>query len=271
MVNDMNCTTAKEHWELYHDSEGDAQLYLEINEHLARCAACGEWFERQQSFEASLLARLRGDSRSDDMWTRLEGQVCKATPKTSQNWSSLLRYIAFAASIVLIGVLWRFVGNSHPWASDLTRLVSACHERLAGGSDPLQFESESDLAVEAYLKNRVSFPVRCPPRQDAGFAVRGGGVCTLGDAPAAYVHGLVDAEKVSVFILPHERIAEFGLDRDALQHSRVVHQRVGEVEVVFAAVDQNIVVVVGQQSPTRLERVVRAYGTYPETQAHDAA
>jgi hypothetical protein len=267
----MNCTTAQEHWELYHDSEGESQLYLEVNDHLSRCAACREWFERQQSFEASLLARLRGDSRSDDMWTRLEGQLCKTTSATSRNWSSLLRYVAVAASIVLMGVLWRFAGNSHSRALDLTGLVSVCHERLAGGSDPLQFESESDLAVEAYLKNRVSFPVRCPPRQDAGFAVRGGGVCTLGDAPAAYVHGLVEAEKVSVFILPRERLAEFGLDGDALQHLRIVHQRVGEFEVVFAAVDQNIVAVVGQQSPARLERVMRAYGTYPETHAHDAA
>lgn len=267
----MNCATAQEHWELYHDSEGDAQLYLEINDHLARCASCQEWFERQRSFEASLLARLRGDSRSDDMWTRLEDQLCKTTSATSRTWSSLLRYVAVAASIVLMGVLWRFAGDAHSRESNLTRLVSVCHERLVGGSDPLQFESESDLAVEAYLKNRVSFPVRCPPRQNAGFAVRGGGVCTMGDAPAAYVHGLVEAEKVSVFILPRERIAEFGLDEDALQHSRVVHQRVGEFEVVFAAVDQNIVVVVGQQSSMRLERVVRAYGTYPETPAQDAA
>jgi len=149
--------------------------------------------------------------------------------------------------------------------------MSEHHERLAGGSESPQFESESDLAVEAYLRNRVTFPVRCPPRQDAGFAVRGGGVFKLGDAPAAYVHGLVDAERVSVFILPRERLALFGLEPDSLKGLRVVHRRIGTLDVILAAIDQNLVVVVGRQTLDRLERVVRAYGTYPETHSHDAA
>jgi hypothetical protein len=74
-----------------------------------------------------------------------------------------------------------------------------------------------------------------------------------------------------VFIFPRERLTQFGLEQDAFKDSKVVHQRIGSVEVVLSAVDQNIVVVVGRQTPDRLEQVVRAYGTYPETHSHDAA
>ena len=267
----MHCTSARSNWELYHDSEGDSQLYREVNEHLARCPGCRQWFNEQQAFEGDVTTRLRDVSPSPLVWARVEQLLGEEMPAPVRRGVPLLRYLAVAASLLALMAVWQFSGDAGAASSDLTGLVSAHHEQLAGGYDQLQFESESDLAVEAYLKNRVTFPVRCPPRQDAGFAVRGGGVFTIGGAPAAYVHGLVEAEKVSVFILPRERLVQFGLDQDSLQGSRVVHRRIGTLEVVLAGVDQNLVVVVGRQSPERLERVVRAYGTYPENHGHDAA
>jgi anti-sigma factor RsiW len=268
----MNCTSARSNWELYHDSEGDAQLYREVNDHLARCAACREWFDEQQTFEGELTARLCGEQPSVELWDQIEQALSNPTAeKPSSRLLPILRYVALAASFLGIIAAWQWAKAPLNDSPDLAGLVSAHHERLATGSDTLQYESESDLAVEAYLKSRVSFPVRCPPRQDAGFEVRGGGVLTIRDTPAAYVHGLVEAEKVSVFIFPRERLTQFGLEQDAFKDSKVVHQRIGSVEVVLSAVDQNIVVVVGRQTPDRLEQVVRAYGTYPETHSHDAA
>ena len=34
----MTCTEARQQWNLYHDSEGDAELHFQVNEHLAMCA-----------------------------------------------------------------------------------------------------------------------------------------------------------------------------------------------------------------------------------------
>lgn len=267
----MNCTSIRSNWELYHDSEGDSQLYRDLNEHLARCPACRQWFDEQQGFEGEVTSRLREVSPSPELWTRIERSLPIGNSQESRPFLPLLRFLAVAASLLAIIATWQWVREITTDSPDLTGLMSVHHERLAGGSESLQFESESDLAVEAYLKNRVTFPVRCPPRQDAGFAVRGGGVFELGDAPAAYVHGLVDAERVSIFILPRERLAQFGLEQGSLKELRVAHRRIGTLDVVLAAIDQNLVIVVGRQTRDRLERVVRAYGTYPETHSHDAA
>ncbi len=265
----MNCKRTRQLWELYRDSEGDAQLYLQVNEHLTGCPECTRWFDRQQSFEVDLAEKLREGTRNEELWAGIEAQL-PATPRLISRRSTLiLPLLGVAAAILVLVAAWQYMpaaeGNS-----ELAERVSGCHERLVAGQEQLQFASRSDLEVEAYLKKRVAFPVRCPPRQDAGFEVRGGGVCSVGNSPVAYVHGLVGMNKVSVFILPLERLGEFSRDRDALQRAEIVHSRHGELETVLSAIDRNIVVVVGQESPKRLERVVRAYGTYPHTLPHDA-
>lgn len=266
--NDMSCERARGLWELYSDSEGNSQLYQEINEHLARCEACAGWYERQSRFESALSAKLREGTPAANVWTRIEHSL----PAANDRSFSVIRVFAAVAACALIALsIWRFGNTSEEVDSDLTTLVSRYHERLATGDEQLQFVSKSDLAVEEYLKRQVTFPVRCPPRQDAGFEVRGGGICTVGELPAAYVHGLVGSDKVSIFILPRERLAEFGHERDALMSADVVYRRQGNLGVVVAAIHRNLVVVVGQEPPERLERVVRAYGTYPDPESHDAA
>ena len=51
----MNCNEARQHWNLYHDSEGDAELHFRISEHLAGCADCAQWFSQQSRLEGLLV------------------------------------------------------------------------------------------------------------------------------------------------------------------------------------------------------------------------
>lgn len=266
--NDMTCDRARELWELYSDSEGDSQLYQDVNRHLTHCPCCATWYEQQTRFEMGVSAMLRKGTPTPAVWARIEDSL----PAAKGRFIPLARILGGLAACLLLAVaISQFISTTDSAGTDLTRLVSACHERLTTGEEPIQFASESDLDVEAYLKRRVSFPVRCPPRQDAGFEVRGGGVCSVGDSPAAYVHGLVGGGKVSVFILPRERLADFAQERDALLTTDVVYRQYGAVGMAMAAIDRNLVVVVGQEPPEQLERVVRAYGTYPESDPQDAA
>lgn len=266
--NDMTCDRVRGLWELYGDSEGDSQLYQDVNRHLARCQACANWYERQTRFESDFSANLRAGTPTPEVWKRIEDSL----PVTNTRSTPSARILAaVAACLLVVFFVWRALSPTDGIDTDLTRLVSACHQRLASGDEQLQFASESDVEVEAYLKRRVSFPVRCPPRLDAGFEVRGGGVCSVGGSPVAYVHGLVGNDKVSIFILPRERLADFVHERDALRQADVIYRRSGTVGMVMAAIDRNLVVVVGQERPEQLERVVRAYGTYPEPHTHDAA
>jgi len=265
----MNCEEVRQHWELYYDSEGDSEVYLRINEHLAACQSCAKWFFQQAKLEDVVTAKLAAAQPTAELWRRVLSETGVAQPATTRGWSFFSPFFALAASLALIVGIWQFRAPSEP--DHLSMLTAAVHEELADGSQRVEFASVSDEAVEGYLKRRVTFPVRCPPRKDAGFAVRGGGVCTIAGDQAAYVVGQVENKDVSIFILPAERLAHFVHEREVLGREAIHHCREGKYEMVLAKIDRNIVVVIGQGSPVELERVVRAYGTYPEPPQSDAA
>ncbi len=261
----MNCEDVRQHWELYYDSEGDSELYLQINEHLAVCQRCATWFLQQAQFEDAVTAKLAAAEPTVGLWQRVLFESGVARPAAARGWSFFSPGMALAASLLLIAGAWQFTRKRPP--EHLSELTAVVHRQLTDESEQIEFNSLSDVAVEEYLKDRVSFPVRCPPRKDAGFEVRGGGVCTIAGDAAAYVVGRVESKDVSIFIFPAERLRQFLPERDMLSREAVHHCREGEYDMVLAQVDRNIVVVIGRGSPEKLERVVRAYGTYP----HDPA
>jgi anti-sigma factor RsiW len=265
----MNCDETRRHWELYYDSEGDSELFLKINEHLAECPRCAKWFFQQGQFEELVTAKLSAGEPTAELWDRVLSEVGLARPVAARGWMFFSPFMAIAASLLLVVGSWRMMSGQEP--EHLAALTAAVHRGFAEQHTPIDFSSISDQEVEQYLKTRVSFPVRCPPRQDAGFAVRGGGVCTIAGNLAAYVIGEVENQNVSIFVLPVERLAQFVHERDVLSREAVHHCQEGGYDMVLAKIDRNIVVVIGKGSPEQLERVVRAYGTYPETPPPNAA
>jgi len=261
----MNCDEVRQHWELYYDSEGDSELYLQVNEHLAACQGCAQWFFQQAQFEDAMTAKLAAVEPTVELWQRVLSETGVARPAAARAWSFFGPFLALAAVVLLAVGVWQFALRRPP--EHLSALAAMVHQQLIDESERIEFNSRSDIDVEEYLKQRVSFPVRCPPRKDAGFEVRGGGVCTMAGDSAAYVIGRVEDRDVSIFILPAERLAQFAHERDVLSREAVHHCREGEYDMVLAKIDRNIVVVIGRSSPERLERVVHAYGTYP----HDPA
>jgi anti-sigma factor RsiW len=265
----MNCNEVRRHWELYHDSEGDSELYLAVNEHLAGCLHCSEWYAQQSTLEHAIEAKLVAFQPTTKLWDRVLQHAGLAEPAAPRGWSFLGTALAIAATLLISVGVWQVWPTTQP--EHLSQFAAAVHQQLTNGAAEIEFTSGFDEEVEAYLKNRVTFPVRCPPRKDAGFTVRGGGVCKIAGKPAAYVVGQVGEGAVSIFILPEERLAEFAHERDALRRNRFHHCQEKECDMVLAKIDRNIVLVIGQGRPDQLEKVVRAYGTYPHGPVTKAA
>ena len=257
----MKCNEARQHWNLYYDSEGDVELHFRIEQHLADCPDCAEWFRQQSRLEGLLVAKLAAPAPTSELWNRMLVGSGLKKPAGARRWMLVSGAAACAAAVALF--VWSGRQLSQDAQNDLVGLTSNWHERLASGAEPLQFRSDSDLEVEDYLRRQVTFPVRCPPRKDTGFAVAGAGVCRLADQPAAYLSGHVDTTPVSIFVMPQESLAVFPGHRDTPQGS-VRRRRAGSLETVFGVIDRNAVLVVGQTDPATLERVLRAYGTYPD-------
>jgi anti-sigma factor RsiW len=258
----MNCNEARHHWNLYHDSEGDAELHFQIGEHLAVCPDCAAWFSQQSRLESLLAEKLGSQPPTPELWDQVLSRCGLAQPAPARRWLWLAGVAACAAAL-LVAALWygHFSRASPP---DLAKLTAEWHQRLVDGEETVQFHSQSDQIVETYLKERVAFPVRCPPRKNAGFAVQGAGVCKRAAQPIAYLVGEVEETPVSIFILPAESLATFPYQLEAVRRDKTHSCREGPYTMLLRVIDRNAVLVIGQTKLECLEKVLNAYGSYPE-------
>lgn len=256
----MNCQDARRHWSLFHDSEGDAALFAKVNSHLAECPSCAGWFEQQSHVEHVIKEKLSPAPRDASMWERLASRVGDQSATTRKARPLLLSAIA----VVVVASLLLAFGDA--WFSrrddQVTKAAIDYHERLTDGRDWFDLASHSDLEVEAYLRRRVTFPVRCPPRQDSGFHVSGAGVKQLAETQAAYLVGTVNEDPISIFIFPRTARDLFDHPKDEIDAGILGWQHAG-YRFLLREFDQNLVLVIGQGDASRLRRVLRAYGSYP--------
>jgi anti-sigma factor RsiW len=253
----MNCHDVRAQWSLRRDSEGDPQWYVRIEDHLSACTECRQWFAEQNRLENLVVATLGGADPSAALWKRALARA-GLSRRPHRRW--LLRLAAAACiTILLAGALGWLRWRDQSVPNRIARASVQWHGRLVSGEETLQFASDSDVQVEQYLRRRVSFPVRCPPRKDAGFDVEGAGVLRIGDWPAAYLYGSVRSEPVSLFVLP---LTSGG--GSIPSPGGTTHRRQAGHQVSMAAFDRNLVVVVGRAGELDLERLLRAYGSYPE-------
>ncbi len=260
----MNCDETRRHWNLYHDSEGDAALHLAINEHLASCPACAEWFYKQSQFEDLLTQHLAPQPADPQLWQSVLAGAGVLAPTTRATFVRPVLLIACLAVAFLMAVSVALLQVTHPSGGppSLSAQAATWHNRLAGGELAASFQSASDLEVEDYLRRQVSFPVRCPPRRDAGFAVAGAGTCEFGGKQAAYLVGNVEQTPVSIFVLARDSLSAFPHQAAALRKESVHRCREGQYDMAMSAIDKNVVLVVGRAKPEALEKVLVAYGSY---------
>lgn len=259
----MNCNEARQHWNLYYDSEGDAELHFRIGKHLGMCPECAQWFAQQSRFE-NLLGEKLASPPTAELWSQVLGRCgLLAKPARARRRAWLVACAACAAAVVVVA-FWlanRLPPSPEP---DLAKLTAAWHQRLVDGRETVQFPNESDLAVEHFLRDRVTFPVRCPPRKDAGFAVQGAGIGRLAEQPTAYLSGQVGDAPVSIFVLPRDSLAAFPQQQEALRQEKTHRCQEGEYAMILGVIDRNAVLVVGRTQPASLEKVLKAYGSYPD-------
>lgn len=265
----MKCHETRKLFPLYYDSEGDAEVQLQIGDHLGMCPDCARWFFEQGRLEDTLVRKLREGQPTKPMWDRIGSQCVSSEPVAERHWTrfNVSLFLAACAAMIIIGV-WYLDKDAHDFPQpDLTGLSVALHEDLASGREAVKLASRSPTEVEDYLQKEVSFPVRCPPRDDAGFQLEGGGVCHFNTDPVAYVVGEVNGRRVSVFILPRESLVRFPPLREALRGHATFFDRRGDCGVVIKEIDQNLVLVVGSIESQQLMRVLKAYGSYQEHEA----
>jgi anti-sigma factor RsiW len=258
----MTCTAARRHWMLYLDSEGDPALHLGVAEHLAACPACAAWFAGQERLERAVAHSLTRGAEAPGLWERV--LVRTGLQRPPRRGGRRLLLMGGAAAVLLLAT---WLGLALWWPAgqpELARDAAGLHERWLRGEVRPDFASTSDHDVDRYLKSAAPFRVRCPPRSDVQFAVEGAGVLRLNGATAAYIVGRVRQVAVSVLVLDRSSLAAFPRDRDHLAGGGRRLCREGDVEMVEGVVAENVVIVVGRAPPETLEKLLDAYGSYPD-------
>jgi len=261
----MNCHEARQHWNLYYDSEGTPDLFQQINKHLESCPECTAWYRRHEVLEEELTRRLSAGEATPELWASILPTSATQPAGGGASRRLLLSLVAVLAASVLVAVgitLWPKPKAAEP-IDDLAQMSAQQHRALLAGNEPVEFRSSSDLEVEAFLRKRVTFRVRCPPRKDTGFMVSGAGTCQFHGQKTAYLVGKLDGGDVSIFILSRDALKQFPRQSDLLKQAKAVECRDGRYRLAMAAIDNNVVLVVGRTSCSKLSRVVQAYGTYP--------
>src|SRR5262249_61788829 len=82
----MNCNEARQHWNLYHDSDGDAELHFRISEHLAACPDCAQWFSQQSRLESLLVDKLRTQPPTPELSDQGLRRSDLKQPAPSRRW-----------------------------------------------------------------------------------------------------------------------------------------------------------------------------------------
>ena len=270
-VGNMDCKQVRSHWSIFYDSEGDSEIHFGIEQHLESCEQCRKWFDGQERIERRLTTALnQSDSGNESFvnWDQVlaeSGVVpSKPSPKTQRRVSrTLITLAALAASVLVFISFWVLQSRSNESIPSLLRESIAVHRFVATGSLRPDFESTSDIEVDRYLVRRASFPVRCPPRKDSGFEVNGAGMYQLEGHSVAYVVGSVDSQPISVFVLPKDQLELIPHDKRPEMERQAQFQTTPEWLVAYAVIDKNLVLVVGNATQAKLEKVLSSYGTYP--------
>jgi anti-sigma factor RsiW len=259
----MNCNEVRHYWTLYVDSEGEAELHLRLNGHLAHCTACADWFARQLRLERALKARLRTAETMPGLWDRVLDRA-RVRPKAVRRRTALLvsgGILAVATVLLAVFLGLRDLGGSP--APHLSARAAKLHDQWLRGEVRPDIVSTSDQEVDRYLKAKAPFRVHCPPRTDVNFAVQGAGLCSLqGDKQAAFIVGRVGHDSVSILVLERRNLSAFPHDADQLRGGRRHRCREGGYHMVAGVTADNVVVVIGVAPPEALEKLLDAYGSY---------
>jgi hypothetical protein len=254
----MNCTETRQHWMLYLDSEGNAELHLRIGDHIVGCPMCAKWFAEQHQVEKRINEELSTGEASLDLWGRVLTKAgFQQQPARRRRWPAVVGGLAAAAMLLVALVVGLQIrGQSQP--TEIARSAAEWHEQWQRGNVHPDFASTSDQEVDLYLKAKVAFRVHCPPRTDVNFTVQGAGVCFMKDQrQAAYIVGHVGKAPVTILVLDRASLEEF-------PQGGFYHSREGTYQVASGVIANNVVIVIGTTTPDVLERLLNAYGSYHE-------
>ena len=208
----MDCNTAQSKVFPYVDGELTAEVRDQVEAHLERCAACRRLVDLEFAFRNAYVDRLRPDpapARVRDHVITLLDDLHRGPHARRGQWR-LKRFGLCAAAALLVGVgvgagiaLQSYIATGTPLV-DLADAAVEQHQKLVRDLLPPDIKDVSPRAAQEWFRKRLAFNVTLPDLKTERLRLLGGRISHLGDIEVAALEYQVDANNVSLFIIPEE-------------------------------------------------------------------
>lgn len=202
----LECEELRLLLDAFEDNELDGVTSLSVQEHLDACAACRAHHFWHAEARAA-LRRLRADTPGAPaaLRARISEQL---RPRSAAWWKP-----AAAAIFVFLAGLGAWHFRPAAAAAEAMEYVHN-HTTSLARPDRVKFATADAAAAEAWLRERLDFPLHVPRQPPAGYRLAGARLCSVGRVKVAYLlfEGSGAERPLSLFIGPAGSCPTSGLE-----------------------------------------------------------
>lgn len=207
----VECEAAKRLIHPYVDGELDAGHVLEVDQHVAECAACAQAVERVRAVGSAVSGAGLRFSAPAGLRERVEAElrpqpVASADASRSSSW----KYLAVAATLFAASLLAFQLTRGGSRSDLMVAEVVEAHVRSLMANHLLDVASSDKHTVRPWFTGKIDFSPTVVDFKEHGYPLLGGRLDMLGSEPAAalvYQHG---KHTINVFIRPEGKIVPVG-------------------------------------------------------------
>ena len=203
----MACQVEKDRIAAYADGELDLGCSLEVERHLADCAACAAVLKNHQALRSALGQAALYHAAPPKLTLRVRSAVRKEAKVPGWGRFPAWRWIAAGAPVVSMAALgWALVtirGTPSPGELLNQEIVSA-HVRSLMGAHLMDFPSSDQHTVKPAFSGRIDFSPEVKDLASEGFTLLGGRLDYLDQRPVAALIYQRRKHILNLFIWPSE-------------------------------------------------------------------
>ena len=215
----MICNETLRLLDAYVDNELDLRGALEMEEHLARCPACGAEEKSLRELQASARTMLTRYPMPPGLEARLREVVhaeeaeppaqAVRPPRRAWRWAALAPAAAAAALLVVAGPrLW-----SRPSEASVADAVVAAHVRSLLANHLTDVASSDQHTVKPWFQGKLDYSVSVTDWAAEGYPLVGGRLDYVEDTAAAALVYRRAQHVVNLFVWPSKRVGDEPLQR----------------------------------------------------------